>query len=136
VNITDVELGRCYASLGRSLSFIGKKEEGLNVLRKGIALLPQVRDLYFFAAEIEYSLQHYTETMQYCEAGLKVKSDTYWCTIIGADSHYPYMLLGACNYFLGNKVLGLGYAALAREKNNNEETNSLFIGILNDINRG
>lgn len=135
-NISDVELGRCYSSLGRSLFFSGKSEEGLNVLKKGITLYPYVGDLYFFAAEIEYNLKHYKEAIQFCEEGLKHHKENYWCTIVGNNSYFPYMILAVCYHRIGQSVLGLGYAALAKEKNNNEEMNNLYNSIIHEINRG
>lgn len=135
-NLAPVEFARCYASLGRSLSFISKTEEGLSVLKKGITLYPDVGDLYFFAAEIEYNAEHFIEAIHYAEEGLKNHKESYWCTIIGKDSYFPYMLLGICYHKLGQSVLGLGYAALAKNKNNNEDTNNLYNAIIYDINRG
>ena len=127
------EIGRCYASLGRALSLVDKEDEGLDVLRKGMKEVPDYGDCYFFAAEIYYRKGKFKESVEVCENGLKNCTTSYWCTIVNRNSYFPYYLLGLGNYYLNNKVLALGYLAIAKEKNNNEETNSVFNLILNEI---
>ena len=130
------EVGRCYASLGRTLCTIGKQEEGISVLKKGITVVPNYGDNYFLAAEIAYKKQQFLETFELCELGLKNCHENYWCTIISNTSYFPYLLMGLSQYYLGNNILGLGYLAIAKEKNNNEEINNIYTNIINQVLNG
>lgn len=135
-SLADIELGRCYASLGRCLNFIGKPDEGLNVLYKGIEQIPECGDIYYFAAEINYEKHNFEETYRLCDEGMNKCKINQWCTIIGYDTYLPYLLMALSQYYLDNKILALGYIALARERNNNEETNRVYDLIINDITNG
>lgn len=130
------EVGRCYASLGRTLSFIDKKEEALKVLSKGRKLIPTCGDNYFLAAEIQYNNGNYKECYELCKQGLENSEDNQWCTIVSKDSHFPYLLIGLSAYYLNNPIEGIGYLAIARELNNNEEINTIFNQIINEFMHG
>ena len=132
--LSQVEIGRCYASLGRALGFLNKNDEALNVLKKGIQTVPDCGDCYFFAAEITYKYNKFKETFELCEEGLRNCGPNQWCTIIAKNSYFPYLLMGLSTFYMGNHILGLGYIALAREKNNKEETNNVFNWMINEIN--
>lgn len=136
VKLSPPEVGRCYASLGRILGITGKKEEALRVLEKGRAVIPNYGDNYFLAGEICYNTQKYKECFELCKEGLANSDSNQWCTIVSREGYYPYFLMGLSQYYLGNKVEGLGYITIAREKNNNEETNKIYIGLINEITNG
>lgn len=134
--LSEPELGRCYASLGRILGITDKKEEALRVLEKGRKVVPGYGDNYFLAAEILYNLQRYQDSLKLCTLGLDKSESNQWCTIVSRDGYYPYFLAGLNLYYLGRKLEALGYIAIAREKNSNEETNNVFIGLMNEITNG
>ena len=134
--LADVEIGRAYASLGRSLGFLERNEESLNAFKKGRMFIPTYGDNYFLAAEVQYKLKNYKEVINLCEAGLSVSKDSYWCTIVHPKSHFPYLLLGLAHYYSNNRILGLGYLALAKEKNNNEELTGIYREVVNTIING
>lgn len=135
--LSPMEVGRCYASLGRVLGITGKKEEALRILKKGRTEIPNYGDNYFLAAEITYQMNNYEETFELCKNGLENASENQWCTIVARESYYPYFLMGLSKYYLGDKINGLAYVAIAREKNMNEETNKVFALMMNEIiNRG
>ena len=133
--LSKIEVGRCYASLGRSLSFVGKENEALYVLQKGISEVPECGDCYFFAAEITYKHGQFEDTFNFCKNGLDNCHSNQWCTIISIDSYFPYLLMGLSKHYLGDSVLGLGYLSIAREKNNNEETEAIYKQVINEMNR-
>ena len=136
-NLAPAELGRCYASLGRILGLIDKKEEALRVLEKGRKVIPDCGDNYFLAAEIYFNQKNYESSASLCKTGLANAGSNQWCTIVSTEGYYPYFLLGLSLYYLNKKIEAMGYIAIAREKNNNTETNNAFIGVMNDItNRG
>lgn len=132
-NLSTPELGRCYASLGRILNLINKTEEGLHILEKGRTLFPDYGDNYFIAAEIYYNLQQYERAYQLCVEGIKNNQNNYWCTIVDSNSYQPYLIMGMAQYYLGNIILALGYLTIAKEKNNNENTDNAYTLVLNDI---
>lgn len=134
--LADVEIGRCFASLGKCLYQMGEIEEGLAVLNKGISLLPNVGDLYFFCGEIYYRINKFQEAIDYCEKGLINAGQNQWCTIVRQGSYFPYLILGVCNFELGNRILGLGYMTIAKEKNNNKEVSNIYNQMLNNILNG
>ena len=132
--LCDAELGRCYASLGRCLYFSDKPDEGLNALYKGLEQIKDCGDIYYFAAEINYSKGNFAETYRLCEQGIDKCKVNQWCTIIGYDTYFPYMLMALAQFYLNNKILALGYITLAKERNNNEDISHIYDLILNDIN--
>ena len=134
--LNELELGRCYASLGRCLHFLNKSDEGLNVLYKGLEQIQNCGDIYYFAAEINYIKGNLEETYNLCKQGMENCKVNQWCTIINYDTYFPYTLMALSQFYLNNKILALGYITLARERNNNEETNRIYTLILNDINQG
>lgn len=134
--LSDVEVGRCYSSLGRILGITNSKDEALRVLKKCRTIIPTYGDGYFLAAEIEYNLKHYKEAYELCKNGLEKSGPNQWCTIVSIDGYYPYLLMGLSQYFLGNKIEAMGYIAIAHAKNNNQETNDIFVGLMNEITNG
>ena len=131
------ELGRCYASLARVLNAVGKKDEALNVLKKGRNLVPNCGDTYFIAAEIIYNERNnFQEVFDLCQQGLQNAGENYWCTIVAKESYYPYYLMGLSKYNLGEKIEALAYLAIARERNSNEEINLVFQTLVNEITSG
>lgn len=134
--LSDLELGRCYASLGRILGLLDKKEEALNIFKKGRELLPQCGDNYFLAAEITYAQQKYEETYNLCDEGLKQAIDNQWCTIMARESYFPYLLMGLSKYFLGELKEGFIYLTIAREKNKTEDIDRLFYLLMTEIING
>ena len=135
-NLSNVEIGRCYASLGRCLNLSDKKEEALQVLKKGRDFNPTCGDNYFVAAEITYDQGNYEETFNLCDLGLKMADENQWCTIVARESYYPFLLMGLSKYYLNDKIEAIVYTAIAREKNNNEEINSIFNTMLSEITNG
>jgi len=101
-----------------------------------MTVAPNTKDLYFFAAEITYNAHRFLEAIKFCEEGLKHMKENYWCTIVGSESPFPYLILSGSHHQLGNKILGLGYAALARSKVVNSDTDNLYNTIIQDLNRG
>lgn len=134
--LAEVEIGRAYASLGRCLGLLERNEESLNAFKKGRSFIPTYGDNYFLAAEVNYKLKNYKEVINLCETGLAVSHESYWCTIVNHNSHFPYLLLGLAHYYSNNKILGLGYITIAKEKNNNEELNKIYTEVLNTIING
>ena len=130
------ELGRCYASLGRCLNFLNHSDEALTVLYKGLEQVPDCGDIYYFAAEINYTQGNFIKVYELCEQGMNNCKVNQWCTIIGYDTYFPYMLMALSLFYLNNKILALGYITLAKERNNSEEINKIYNLILNSINRG
>ena len=135
-NLSNIELGRCYASLGRCLSLLHKNDESLAVLEKGRELVPEYSDCYFFAAEINYNLHNFQTAFNLCKLGLDKCTQSYWCTIINPQGYFPYFLMGLSAFYLNQKVLGLGYITLAKTKNNSQEINNIFNWMIEEINRG
>lgn len=131
-----VEIGRCYASLGRLLGQQGKTEEALKTLEQGRERVPYCGDNYFIAAEILYEKERYEEAFEQCQAGLNNSGANQWCSIIDKNGYYPYLIMGLCKIFSGHSILGLGYLTIAREKNNNEENNRIFYAAYNEIMKG
>lgn len=130
------ELGRCYASLGRILGILNKNETALQVLKKGQKLVPNCGDVYFLAGEIAYKTKDYQYAYNVCKEGLQNAGMNQWCTIVARENYYPYYIMGLSAYYLGNKVEGLGYISIAREKNNCEDINNVYIELINDITQG
>lgn len=120
------EIGRCYASLGRILNIQGKKDEALRILNRGIEIVPDCGDNYFVAGEILYNAHRFEECFQMCSNGLENSSNNQWCTLVNRDGYFPLLLMGLSQFYMGNKVLGLGYLTLAKTKNNNEEINGFY----------
>ena len=131
-----IEVGRCYASLGRSLNQIDQVDEALVVLKKGREIIPDCGDCYFFAAEILYKQNKFKETFELCEQGVQNSGGNHWCTIIAKESYFPYLLMALSSFYMGDRILGLGYMAIAKNKNENEETKGIFNLMLNEINNG
>lgn len=132
--LSEIEIGRCYASLGRALGCLEQYDEALNVLKKGTEVVPECGDCYFFAAEITYKLGRFKQTFELCDQGIKHCGENQWCTIITKDSHFPYLLMALSSFYMGNKILGLGYITIAKERNQNEETINIYNQMLNEIN--
>lgn len=130
------EIGRCYTSLGRALHFTGKTDEGLQIMARGRELVPDYGDNYFLAAEIYYMNNNFEQAYLLCEQGLRNCKENYWCTIINTNSYYPYLIMGMSQFFLNNKVLGLGYLAIAKSKNDDDNVNNAYQLVINDINGG
>lgn len=134
IGLSEIEIGRCYASLGRALGCLEQYDEALNVLKKGTEVVPECGDCYFFAAEITYKLGRFKQTFELCDQGIKHCGENQWCTIITKDSHFPYLLMALSSFYMGNKILGLGYITIAKERNQNEETINIYNQMLNEIN--
>lgn len=132
-NLAAPEIGRCYTGLGKILNLIGKTDEGLRVLQKGQTLIPEYGDNYFMAAEIYFIKNEYQKAYELCNEGLQKKNRDYWCTIISANNNFPYLIMGLSQFYLGNPVLALGYLSIAREINNNKNTNEAYMLVLNNI---
>lgn len=132
-NLNLIELGRCYASLGRILKIQGKVDDSLTILQKGYNQIPNCSDNYFIAAEILYEQGKFQESYELCQSGLDNGVDNQWCSIIDKNGYYPYLLMGLCQINLNNEILGLGYITIAKEKNNSKENKELFHTILNKI---
>lgn len=130
------EVGRCYASLGRALNLIGKQEEALQVLSLGQIFCPECGDTYFLAAEIYIQMGEFQKTIDLCKKGLENNDGHHWCTIVNTGGFYPYYLLGLSEFYLDHPILAIGYMAIARERNNNQQINEVFNLIMNKINGG
>lgn len=133
VGLAPPELGRCYASLGRALSLINNTDESLRVFEKGIKLIPDYGDNYFLAAEVYYTQGQYEKAFTLCEQGLKNNIGNYWCTMVDSNNNFPYLIMGMSQYYMKNEILALGYLTIAKEKNNNENTNNAYAFVLNNI---
>ena len=135
--LASIEMGRCYASLGKMIYLLGNDDEALQILKKGRELIPECGDNYFIAADIQQKKQDFNQVFSLCQEGISNSTIGQWCTLIDKDGYIPLLLMGIASYNLGNQILGLGYIALAREKNNNKETNDIYQQIVNQIiNRG
>ena len=128
-----IEIGRCYASLGRILNLQNKKDEALRILKRGIEVVPEYGDNYFVAGDILYNMHKFEECFNMCANGLKNSIVNQWCSLVDRDGHFPLLLMGLCQYYIGNKVLGVGYLTLAKEKNNSEDVNKIYNQILAEI---
>ena len=134
-SLSPSELGRCYAGLGKLLSYTNG-DAALAVYEKGIKNVPNFGDNYFFAAELCYKKLNFEKTYSLCIEGLKHSDDTKWCTVIEKESSYPYILMGLSQFYMNHKILGLGYLAIAKEKNNNDELNNIYNEVINEIIKG
>ena len=133
-SLSIIEIGRCYASLGRALGLTEQYDEALAILEKGRKEVPSCGDCYFFAAEITYKQNNFKETFELCDNGIKNCGENQWCTIIAKESYFPYLLMALSSFYMGNKILGLGYITIAKDRNENEETLRIFNWMLNEIN--
>ena len=135
--LSPIEIGRCYASLGRIYQLMNNTEEAIRVVARGREVVPIYGDNYFLGAELAYYAHDFKQAFDLCEQGLKNSCANQWCSIIDRDGYFPWLLMGLAQFYLNNKILGLGYMAIAREKNNSEENNHIYNEMLTEIiNRG
>ena len=111
-------------------------DEAVRVLARGREIVPSYGDNYFLGAELAYYAHDFKQTFDLCEQGLKNSYTNQWCSIVDKDGYFPYLLMGLAQFYLGNKILGLGYIAVAREKNNSEENNNIYNEMLKEIING
>lgn len=130
--LSNPEIGRCYASLGRLLTITNRKHD-IDVFNLGIINCPNYGDNYFLAAEYYYNQKKFKKAFKLCKKGLENTQENYWCTLIKKDGHYPYLLMGLCQLYLKNYMKALGYLTIAKEKNNTDEVANVYTMALNEI---
>ena len=86
----------------------------MNYFREGRLFCPTDADNYFSAAEAAFAKKDWNIVIELVQAGMKNGVPPNWCSIFDINSYYPYWLLGASYYNIGQKEKGFAYLAIAR----------------------